>query len=79
MARGKRGRPKKNKERNYKPKLKTMVEVTPKNRKKLESRYGISIPDDVRYIVPPDKMLDEEFWDDRPDRKGPPRYREIIG
>ena len=42
-----------------------MVKVTSQNRKRLESRYGIDIPPDVEYIVPPDIVADEDsdFWD----------------
>lgn len=45
------------------PSMEGMVEVNNYNRKKLEKKYGIEIPKDVSYILPPKSLQEPEFWD----------------
>lgn len=41
-----------------------MIPVTNYNKKKLEKKHGITIPDDVTFIIPPDVIYsDTRFWD----------------
>jgi hypothetical protein len=50
------------------PKMEDMILVTPKNRRTLEKRYGIEIPNDVEYILPPaileELMETPEAWEE---------------
>lgn len=46
-----------------------MLPVNNYNRKKLEAKYGIEIPVDVTYIIPPTALSDVRFWNqDLPER-----------
>lgn len=50
------------------PKMDEMILVTPSNRRTLEKRYGIEIPKDVEYILPPalleELMQTPEAWEE---------------
>ena len=45
------------------PVMEGMLQVTAHNRKKLEQQLGASIPEDVEYILMPNQLEKEEFWD----------------
>jgi hypothetical protein len=40
-----------------------MIEVTKRNRERLEKEFGVNISPDALYFIPPSDLLTEEFWD----------------